>query len=149
MANQVTKSIIVNGDVDEMYQTWSDFRTHPRFMEHITAVTRQGNDTNHWVMEGPLNTKLEWTTKTTCLEPEKRIAWKTIEGDVKSSGQVTFNELPKGQVEVTVISQVIPPDNLLEKAAMALFADEEGQLEKDLRNFKAMVENRSRENRTR
>jgi uncharacterized membrane protein len=143
MANQVTKSIIVNGNVDELYETWADFSNYPQFMEHITSVRQNGLDTNHWVMEGPLNTKLEWTTKTTRMEPEKRIAWKTIDGDLKTSGQVTFNELPKGQVEVTVISQVIPPDNLLEKAALALFQDEDGQLEKDLRSFKAMVENRS------
>ncbi len=150
MANQVTKTIIVNGNVDQLYATWADFSNLPRFMEHVTAVTPAGVDTNHWIMEGPLNTRLEWTTKTTRMDPEKRIAWKTIEGDVKTSGQVTFNELPKGQVEVTVVSQVIPPDNLLGKAGFALFQDDEAQLEKDLRSFKAMVENRpDRENRTR
>lgn len=150
MANQVTKSIIVNGEVDQLYETWADFSNLPRFMEHVTAVTPAGEDTNHWVMEGPLKKKLEWTTKTTRMDPEKRIAWKTIEGDMKTSGQVTFTELPKGQVEVTVVSHIVPPDNLLDKAALALFEDDEKQLEKDLRSFKAMVENRpDRENRTR
>lgn len=150
MAKQVTKTIIVNGDVDHLYATWADFSNLPRFMEHVTAVTPTGEDTNHWIMEGPLNKNLEWTTKTTLMEPEKRLAWKTIEGDVKSSGQVTFNELPKGQVEVTVVSHTVLPDNLLDKAALALFQDEEKQLEKDLRSFKALVENRpDRENRTR
>jgi hypothetical protein len=32
-----------------------------------------------------------------------------IEGDLKNSGQVTFNDLSKGQAEVALISQTIPP----------------------------------------
>lgn len=141
--SQITKSIIIKGEVPELYAAWLDFGNHPQFMEHITAVTANGPDTHHWVMEGPLNTTLEWTTKTTTLEPNKRIGWKTIEGDLKTSGQVTFTGLPKGQSEVTVTAQTVPPDNLVNKVANWLFADEEAQLEKDLRNFKAFIENKT------
>lgn len=143
MSKQITKSIIVNGEVPDLYKTWSDFGNFPQFMERITAVTPDGPDTHHWIMEGPLNTTLEWTTKTTRQELDKRIAWKTVEGDLKTSGQVTFTDLPQGQAEVTVTSQTIPPDNLIEKVAIQLFENEESQLEKDLRNFKAFIENRS------
>ena len=141
-SNQITKSIIVSSHANNLYEAWLDFQNHPHFMENITSVTKNGPDTNRWVMEGPLNTRLEWTTKITRSEPEKRIAWKTIEGDLKTSGQVTFTELPKGQTEITVTSQTIPPEDLIEKVAISLFRDEEQQLEKDLRKFKAFVENR-------
>ena len=60
---------------------------------------------------------------------------------MKTSGQVTFNGLPQGQTEVTVVSKITPPDNLVEKLA-TLFSDEEEQLEKDLRKFKAYAESR-------
>ena len=143
MRQQVTKSIIVNGEAADLYKTWLDFTNHPRFMEHITTVSPQDAETAHWVMDGPLNTKLEWTTKTTRLEPNKRIAWKTIEGDLKSSGQVTFNSLPRGQTEVTVTAQTIPPDDLIDKVSLVLFENEGVQLERDLRRFKALIENRS------
>jgi uncharacterized membrane protein len=143
MKNQITKSIIVNGEVPDLYETWADFRNHPRFMEHITSVTQDGPDTSHWVMEGPLNTKLKWTTKTTRLEPNKRIAWKTVEGDLKTSTQITFTDLPQGQAEITVTTQTVPPDDLIEKVSAALFADEDTQLEQALRRFKAFVENRT------
>lgn len=142
MGKQITKSIIVKGEVPDLYEAWLDFGNHPNFMKHITSVTPEGPDVNSWVMEGPLNTKLEWTTKTTRVEPNKRIAWKTIEGDLKTSGQVTFTALPQGQAEITVTSQVVPPDDLIEKVANFLFEDEETQLEKDLRSFKALAENR-------
>ncbi len=141
--SQVTKSIIVNGDVAHLYSTWMDFSNHPQFMENITSVTKEGDDTNRWVMEGPLNKKFEWITKTTTKEPNKRIGWKTIEGDLKKSGQVTFTDLPKGQAEVTVTAQTIPPEDLVDKAALQFFANEEEQLQKDLRNFKALIEGRS------
>lgn len=143
MRQQIIKNIIVNGEPADLYTTWLDFSKQSQFMEHISSVTPGDTGTHHWVMEGPLNTKLEWTTKTTTLEPYKRIAWKTIEGDIKSSGQVTFTSLPQGQAEVTLTSQTIPPTDLIDKVALKLFEDEEVQLEKGLRNFKAFVENRS------
>lgn len=145
MNQQVTKTIIVHAEVPILYDTWRDFTTHPQFMEHVTSVTPNGDDTYHWVLEGPADTKLEWTTKTTRLDPYTRIAWKTIEGDFKTSGQVTFTDLPKGQAEITVTTQTIPPDNLTAKETSALFENEEAQWEKDLRNFREFVESRKAE----
>jgi uncharacterized membrane protein len=142
MARQITKSIIVNGEIPDLYEAWLDFGNHPNFMQHITKVTPKEPDINSWVMEGPLNTKLAWTTKTTREEANRRIAWKTIEGDLKTSGQVTFMALPQGQAEITVTTQTVPPNDLIESVATTLFADEETQLEQDLRSFKAMVEKR-------
>ena len=148
MSQQVTKSIIVHGELPVLYETWRDFTTHPQFMENVTSVTPNGPDTYHWVMEGPANTKLEWITKTTRLEPHTRIAWKTIEGDFKTSGQVTFTDLPKGQAEITVTTQTIPPDNLTAKESSLLFENEADQWEKDLRSFRAFVESRRKEGET-
>ena len=140
MKQQVTKSIIINGDVTQLYDRWKDFSTHSQFRENIRSVRGEGKDTNRWVMVGPGETKLEWLTKTTTLEPNKRIAWKTIDGDLKTSGQVTFTSLPKGQAEVTVTSQTVPPEDLTDEAAVQFFSDEETRLEKDLRHFKTLVE---------
>jgi uncharacterized membrane protein len=142
MTKQITKSIVVKGEIKDLYEAWLDFGNHPNFIENITSVTKKSPDINTWVMEGPLDTRFEWTTRTTRGEPNKRIAWKTIEGDLKTSGQVTFTDLPQGQAEITVTTQTIPPNDLIEKVAISLFEDEDGQLEKDLRNFKAFVENR-------
>jgi uncharacterized membrane protein len=140
MDNQVTKSIIINGEVAHLYDRWRDFPSHPEFREDITSVTDEGEDTNRWVMEGPHETKLEWITKTTTLEPNKRIAWKTIAGDLKTSGQVIFTSLPKGQAEVTVTSQTVPPKDMTDEVALRFFTNEAAQLEKDLRRFKTLVE---------
>ncbi|MFO7679783.1 MAG: SRPBCC family protein [Chloroflexota bacterium] len=140
MRQQVTKSIIVTSDTADLYETWKDFPSHPQFMRYIKSVTPQGDETYRWVMAGPNDVEAEWITETTRLEPNKRIAWKTIEGDLKTSGQVTFTELSKGQAEITITMQTILQDEPLNEAASFLFKDEGAQLEKDLRSFRDFVE---------
>jgi uncharacterized membrane protein len=142
MANQVTKSIIVSGTVDDIYNLWANFENFPYFMKDIKTVKKTGERTSHWTMEGPLHTTLEWNAETTRLEKNKRIAWssKGDDGDVTTSGQVTFTGLPQNQTEVTVTLQYTPSKGMAGDTVAKLFADLEGRLEEDLRNFKAYAE---------
>lgn len=142
MANQVTKSIIVDRPVAELYELWANFENFPYFMNNIKSVTKRGERLSHWVMEGPMGTTLEWDAVTTRLDHNQRIAWNTQgdEGDVITSGQVTFAELPRGQTELTVTLQYTPNKGVLGDVAAKLFADPEKQLEEDLHNFKAYAE---------
>lgn len=143
MANQFTKSIIVNGDVSTLYALWADFENFPDFMSHITSVEKTGEHMSHWQMKGPMNTTLEWDAKTTRLEKNKRIAWRSTEdSQMKTSGQVTFTALSQNQTEITVTLQYVPPGNTLGDIVARLFTDPEGQLTEDLRNFKAFAEQR-------
>jgi uncharacterized membrane protein len=140
MSNKVTSSIIVKGEVGEIYDLWADFRNFPTFMEDIVSVSPAGRDLSHWVMKGPLNTTFEWEAKTTRMEKDTRIAWKSIEGDLKTSGQVTFNDLPNDEVQVTTTIQYVPPAGVVGEAAAELFGQPQKRLTKDLRNFKAYAE---------
>jgi uncharacterized membrane protein len=141
MPEQTTRTIIVGGSVDDIYRLWANFENFPQFMKHIKSVTRTGERTSHWVAEGALGKKAEWDAETTRLEKNKRIAWNSKEGSsVKTSGQVTFNELPKGQTEVTVTMQYVAPAGKAGEAVAKLVSDLGGRLEEDLRNFKAYAE---------
>lgn len=140
MTDKVTDSIIVKGPVEEIYDIWSDFTTFPQFMENIESVTPKDGDETHWVMKGLANTTFEWDALATRMEENSRIAWKSVGGDVKVSGQVTFKELPKDQVQVTVTLQYVPPGGVIGKAAASLFAQPEDRLKEDLHNFKRYVE---------
>jgi uncharacterized membrane protein len=136
MTKQFTKSIIVKGETPEIYALWADFENFPHFMENIKSVSRTGQGTSRWVMDGPLNTKLEWNAETTRLEENKRIAWRSHEdSQLQTSGQVTFTSLPQNQTEITVTFQYTPPMGAVGEAVARLFADPEGQLEIDLRYF--------------
>lgn len=140
---QTTKSIIVKGDVSKIYQIWADFESFPKFMQHIKGVTKTGERTSHWVMEGPMNAIIEWDAETTRLEENTRVAWNSKDGsELKTSGQVTFTPLPQNQTEVTVTLQYAIPDTLASKVVAHLFGDPDRYLQEDLRRFKAYAEGR-------
>ena len=143
MGDQITKTIIVEAPVEEVYAVWANFENFPHFMENIEEVRNTGERTSHWVMTGPLKTRLEWDAVTTRREENKRIGWNTkdLEGDVTTSGQVTFNNLPQNQTEVTVTVHYEPNKaGLAGEVVDALFARPEEKLEEDLRNFKEYIE---------
>jgi uncharacterized membrane protein len=141
MTDQVTKSIIVQGNVTEIYNLWANFENFPNFMKNIKSVTKTRPDTSHWVMVGPLGKTIEWDAKTTRLEQNKRIAWNSMDSDsdITTSGQITFNGLPQNQVEVTATIHYVPSGKIAEMGA-ALFANPEKQLTEDLENFKKYAE---------
>ncbi len=140
MADRVTEAITVKGTPQELFTLWANFENFPHFMKYIKSVSKTGSDLSHWVMEGTLGKKLEWDAKTTTFERNKRIAWSSISGDLKTSGQVTFNGLPNNMTEITVTLQYDPPAGILGQSVAELFSDPEKRLEEDLRNFKAYAE---------
>lgn len=143
MAEQTTKSMIVGAPAAEVFATWANFENFPHFMNHIKSVTRTGERTTRWVAEGPLGRDVEWEAETTRYEPGKRIGWHSMaDSPIRTSGQVTFNELPNGQTEVTVTLQYVAPGGAAGEKLAHLLANPEEMLEEDLRNFKAYVEGR-------
>lgn len=141
MADQATKTITIGADVGKVYNAWANFENFPHFMKDVKSVTKTGDKMSHWVVAGPFGKEVEWDAETTRLEPNKRIAWNSKEtSDIKTSGQVTFNDLGDGQTEVTVTLQwVVPASKGGEKLA-GLFADPPKRLEEDLLAFKHYVE---------
>ena len=141
MSNQITKSIIIEGLANHIYELWADVEKFPDFMKEIESVQKMGDHTCHWVMAGPFGTTIEWDTETTRMEVGKRIAWTTIAGDIKTSGQVIFTPLPQAQTEVTVVLHYVPSVIGLNKDfAVEFFSDAEDKLLRELRNFKAYAE---------
>src|SRR5438876_167895 len=99
----ITKSIIIKTPSENAYNLWADFENFPQFMDDIKSVRRTGPKTSHWVMKGPFGKDLEWNAQTTDLQPCKRIAWNSIDGDIKTSGAVTFDALDMERTQITVI----------------------------------------------
>lgn len=142
MTEQVTKTIIVKGDVHYVYELWSNFENFPHFMKYIKAVDPTGPRTSHWVMEGPGGMAVDWNAEMTRQEQDKRIAWssKDQKGVVTTSGQVTFNSLPEGETEVTATVQYNVPGGKIGEMFAKLFSDPKKRLTEDLRSFKTYAE---------
>lgn len=142
MSNQVTKSIVVEKERPVVYQLWSDLEEIPNFMKHIKSVRKTGDNISHWTMEGPLGLLFAWTVEMTTKEKNNRLAWnsKDMDGDVKTSGQVTFTSLPDDKTEVEVTLRYVPPAGIMGDAAAEWLVSPETRLEEDLKNFKTYVE---------
>jgi uncharacterized membrane protein len=141
MPEQVTRTIIVKAPVAQVYDIWANFENFPHFMKYITSVRRTGDGLSHWTMDGPLGKQIEWDAETTRMERNKRIAWNSRgSGDITTSGQVTFKELPQNETEIAVTLQYVPPAGALGEVVAKIFSDPAEQLEADLKNFKAYAE---------
>jgi uncharacterized membrane protein len=140
MADNLTKNIIVKGSLSEIFNFWADFENFPRFMKNIKIVQKTGERTSHWVMQGPLGKDFHWNAQITDFEPDKRIAWNSIDGDLKTSGQVTFLDLGNDSVEVSVMIHYVPPAGAVGEAVGKIFDNPDKKLEEDLRQFKKYAE---------
>ncbi len=136
----VTKTLIVNAPVSQVFAFWKNFENFPRFMENIESIQTIGPDLTHWKAKGPLGTHVEWDARTTYVEENKKIAWQTEEGQIETHGAVLFKEIGPNQTEVTVGLEYNPPGGALGEAVAKLFSDPEDQLEEDLQRFKAAAE---------
>lgn len=136
----VTKSIVVDAPIAQVFAFWKNFENFPRFMENIEAIQVVGQDITHWKAKGPLGTAIEWDAKTTYVEENKKIAWQTIDGQIETHGAVTFKENGENQTEVTVGLEYQPPGGVLGEAVAKLFSDPEDQLTEDLNRFKQVAE---------
>lgn len=134
------KTIIVTAPVSEVYQFWTQFDRFPEFMNNLKEVRKTGDRTSHWVAKGPLNTSVEWDAETTMLETNKRIAWNSRDnGDITTSGQVTFTELDNNQTQVHVLLKYDPPAGVVGDVVAKIFSDPQRELEEDLERFKTMI----------
>jgi uncharacterized membrane protein len=137
----ITKEIIVNAPVSQVFTFWKNFENFPRFMENIESIHVTGPELTHWKMKGPLGTSVEWDAKTLYMEENKKISWQSTEGGtIETHGAVLFDEIDAERTRVTVGLEYTAPGGALGEAVAKLFNDPENQLEEDLMRFKKVVQ---------
>jgi uncharacterized membrane protein len=137
-----TESLNIKGTPEEIYNEWWKLENFPRYMTALKSVEWIDAERSHWIAKGPLGTDVEWTAEITRDDINRRIGWKTVAGDIKTSGQVTFNALPQGFTEVTVVLHIEPPAGALGEAITNLFQNPQKILYESLYNFKNYFEGR-------
>lgn len=141
MTELVTKIVIVKGKKDDIYQLWSDIERFPEFIEPLKSVSRTGLYSSLWTFTGRSGSELTWEAQMTQIDLHTRIAWNTLTGDITMSGQVTFQQLPKDETQVTIVIDYCFTDSTPE-------TDHIGPQQVDalvaeyLRRFKAYAEDR-------
>ena len=138
----VNKSIVINASAEEIYQFWRDFEKLPQFMRYLESVTVTGEGRSHWVAKAP-GGSVEWDAEITEDQPNRLIAWRSLEGsEVKTSGTVRFEPATGGRGTVVHVQlDYSPPGGAFGALFAKLFGeDPDGQMQIDLRRFKQVIE---------
>jgi uncharacterized membrane protein len=134
----ITTSIDVGVPISVAYDQWTQFEEFPQFMSGVESV-RQIDDTHvRWVAEVG-GERHEWTAEIVEQEPDRVIAWRSVEG-IPTAGRVEFEPVDDG-TRVTVDMEY-EPEGAKEKIGSLLGADER-RVEDDLERFRELVEGRT------
>lgn len=139
----IEKSIEVDVPVSTAYNQWTQFEEFPKFMEGIQSVQQLDDTHVQWVAEIGGKSR-QWTTEITEQQPDKKVAWKTIDGEVKNDGAVSFEEIAGGQTRVNVEMDV-EGDSTAANVAADLLGVVKRQVRGDLERFKQLIESRDEE----
>jgi uncharacterized membrane protein len=128
-------AIAVNAPVDAVYKHWLAFEDYPKFITAIKRVRKL--DANHFVALLAFSGKqYEATLEIMLRVPERRLAWRTISNghvhDHLAAGVVSFASLSDHGTRVTL------------KLSSSFGGAVSNRVDKYLRNFKRLIEERSR-----
>lgn len=135
------RSIEIKAPIEVVFDLYSDFERFPEWMEHIKEVRQTEPRFTRWAADAPLGIDVEWEAETTELEPNRKIAWRTVRGDIEMEGEVTFEEAGQGTTLVHLaISYQPPAGHLGAMVAKLLGNDPEKQIDEDLLRFAKIAE---------
>ncbi len=141
MVQRVHESVEVQAPPQDLFLYWSNFQHLSRILRNVEEVRMTGQVTSHWRVKGPLGKTVEYDARTTEMSLERGIAWNSVEGEVDTSGQVTFEEIAPGRTRVEVtMNYADPPGGRLGEVVADAISNPERELREDLENFARQVE---------
>jgi uncharacterized membrane protein len=142
-SSRTIKSIWVNKSPEEAYRFWRDFQNLPRFMHHLESVQSLGEGRSRWRVSGPLGKSFEWEARTEQEQPNRLIAWRSVEGSqIDNAGSVFFERGPGGRGTIVRVDLTYEaPGGSAGTGLAKLLGKDAGQMvEDDLRAFKQVIE---------
>jgi len=140
---KITKALIIQKSVAEVYAFWRDFSNLPQFMDHLQSVEILDDKHSIWTAKAPLGQTVSWHAEILSDEPDYRIVWRSVEpADIPNAGSVRFEPQSDGNsTKVIVTLEYNPPAGTLGALVAKLFGEEPGiQVEEDLLRFKQLME---------
>ncbi|WP_437732162.1 SRPBCC family protein [Sorangium sp. So ce1335] len=140
------RTFTVRAPIEEVFSSFIDFESFPRFMPHLRDVDLRGDGRMRWTAIGPAGTTLRWDADITELVPNEAIAWRSVPGErIASEGVVRFEETLDGGTRVEITMSYRSPAGALGRAiARLLGADPKRAMTEDLQGFRAFVEQTAR-----
>lgn len=135
----VRTSAVIQADAHELYALWRDVTRAPQWQEDITEVVQTGDRLSHWVMLKN-DKRVEWDAELVNDEPGKRLAWRSITGDLDQAGEVTFEPAPTGRGTMVTVLQEFRLGKLASFWETLTGRNPKQGVIENLRHFKALVE---------
>lgn len=111
-------------------------------MSHLREVRIIGDGRSHWVAVGPAGATVRWDAIVTKAEPNRLLAWKSVEGStIENAGIIHFDPNPDGSTRVDIRMSYNPPAGAIGHAVAAfLHSDLKTALDEDLVRLKSLIE---------
>jgi uncharacterized membrane protein len=122
----IDKAIDINAPVGQVYHFWQDFENFAEFIGSIESIKRVSDTKSHWVVRGPMRTKVEFDAVTTENVENELIKWESVHDDseveeVKSEGSLRFKETG-GMTHVHLTFSYELPNAVAQKVAETMNA---------------------------
>jgi uncharacterized membrane protein len=138
----VEASVEVDVPITTAYNQWTQFESFPRFMDGVEEVRQLDDLHNRWVVTVG-GVRREFDTEITEQRPDERISWKSVGGDLRQAGNVSFERMDAEHTRVTVQLEW-EPEGVAEKAGSTVGLDTR-QVKADTERFKEFIEHHSTE----
>jgi uncharacterized membrane protein len=135
-------NMIIDRPPEECYSYWRNFENFPRFMSYLESVQNLDDGVSHWVAKGPGNVRIEWDAHIENDIPNKRLAWRSLEGsEVWHTGSVDFEPAPADRGTIIRVQMDYGHSfRVLGAIATLMGKDPEQMIRKELRRFKQVME---------
>jgi uncharacterized membrane protein len=136
MRTSIDDSIEIEVPAATAYEFWTRVEDFPRFINPVESVYRIDEKRTRWRANFGFR-RQEWTAEITEVIPDKRRAWRTLEGS-SNSGMVNFHKISEELTLMTLHLDYEP------KGVLQNFGDELGVvsrvIQRSLDQFKDFVE---------
>jgi uncharacterized membrane protein len=135
---RLEKSVQIGRSVEDVFQSWCELESLPRFTSLLRSVRRFG-DRSHWIAEVG-GQSVEWDAEVVQVLPNQAIGWRSSAGS-QHTGRITFAPIGD-QTLVHVQMNYAPRPWLLLPVFATLAGSIEGYIEQALRDVKSALESR-------
>jgi uncharacterized membrane protein len=143
----IEKFIEIEASVGRVFDLVSDFENFPRWMSNIRSVERLDRYSTLWTAATAFGTDVEWEAVTTQFEPDERIVWHSVRGDLDAAVEIVLSETNRGTTLMRLLLDYDFPVGISRAEAAraaSIFGDNpRRQLEDDLQRFKRIAERSS------
>jgi uncharacterized membrane protein len=108
-AVKVEQSVTIAAPRVQVYDSWRDFASHPRFMTHVSEVTPLVDGRTRYTAR-VAGQEIAWTSEIVRDLPGELLSWKTLEGsDMLHAGSVNFRDTADGLGTVVTLAMDYEP----------------------------------------